>query len=127
MLTDSSYWTPVQLNATSRKDANVEPSCRLGYLTLHDTSETLCTASLGNEMAVLFANSDFHSHVHESDEWDDYSPCDEHFDTRYAIGTHAAEYHQLKDWSSLDAHAAYVNPQLPIFSFFSSFQSGFSL
>ena len=59
-------------------------------------------------MAIAIVNSDFYSNIHESDEWDDYSPCDEHFDTRYAIGTHAADYHELKDWSSLDAHPTYV-------------------
>ena len=57
-----------------------------------------------------FKCSDFHDHVHESDEWDDYSPCDEHFDTRYAIGTHAARsMRKLKEWSSLDAHPIYVS------------------
>ena len=38
-----------------------------------------------------------------------HSPCDEHFDTRYAIGTHAAHHmKKLKKWSSLDAHPIYV-------------------
>ena len=38
-----------------------------------------------------------------------YSPCDEHFDTRYAIGTHhARDMRKLKKWSSLDAHPIYV-------------------
>ena len=46
-------------------------------------------------MAITLVNSDFRSNVKDSDEWDDYSPCDEHFDTRYAIGTHAADYHEL--------------------------------
>ena len=39
-----------------------------------------------------------------------FSPCDEHFDTRYAIGTHAAHHmKKLKKWSSLDAHPIYVS------------------
>ena len=63
---------------------------------------------IDREMAIAIVNSDFYHNVHESDEWDDYSPCDEHFDTRYAIGTHAADYHELKDWSSMDAHSTYV-------------------
>jgi len=109
ILTDSAtYLTPIQLNATSYKDANLEAACRLGYENLHDVSETACTAEIDREMAIAFVNSDFYSNVHESDEWDDYSPCDEHFDTRYAIGTHAADYHELKDWSSLDAHPTYM-------------------
>ena len=60
-------------------------------------------------MVIAFFNSDFHSHIDESDEWDDYSPCDEHFDTRYAIGTNAVKYHKLKEFSSLDAHPTYVS------------------
>ena len=64
---------------------------------------------IDREMAIALVNSDFRSNVKDSDEWDDYSPCDEHFDTRYAIGTHAADYHELKDWSSLDAHPTYVS------------------
>ena len=64
---------------------------------------------IDREMAIALVNSDFRSNVKDSDEWDDYSPCDEHFDTRYAIGTHAADYHDLKDWSSLDAHPTYVS------------------
>jgi len=102
------YLTPIQLNATSYKDGNVEAACRLGYENLHDNTETLCTAEIDREMAIAIVNSDFYHNVHESDEWDDYSPCDEHFDTRYAIGTHAADYHELKDWSSHDAHPTYI-------------------
>jgi hypothetical protein len=104
----ATYLTPIQLNATSYKDGNTEAACRLGYENLHDASETLCTAEIDREMAITIVNSDFDSNVKESDEWDDYSPCDEHFDTRYAIGTHAADYHELKDWSSMDAHPTYI-------------------
>jgi len=104
----ATYLTPIQLNATSYKDANIEPACRLGYENLHDNSESFCAAEIDREMAITIVNSDFDSNVHESDEWDDYSPCDEHFDTRYAIGTHAADYHELKEWSSLDAHPTYI-------------------
>ena len=64
-------------------------------------------------MAIAIVNSDFYTNVHKSDEWDDYSPCDEHFETRYAIGTHAADYHELKEWSSFDAHPTYVSTGLP--------------
>jgi len=104
----ATYLTPVQLNATSYKDGNTEAACRLGYENLHDTFDTMCMADIDREMAIAIVNSDFYSNVHESDEWDDYSPCDEHFDTRYAIGTHAADYHELKDWSSTDAHPTYI-------------------
>jgi len=104
----ATYLVPIQLNATSWKDSNIEPACRLGYELLHDPSETACTAEIDREMAIALVNSDFRSNVKDSDEWDDYSPCDEHFDTRYAIGTHAADYHELKDWSSLDAHPTYI-------------------
>jgi len=98
---------PIQTNATSHHDGMVEPACRIGYYNLH--SSTTCTKEIDREMAIAFYNSDFHSNVHESDEWDDYSPCDEHFDTRYAIGTHAAHHmKKLKKWSSLDAHPIYV-------------------
>ena len=38
------YLTPIQLNATSWKDSNIEPACRLGYENLHDPSETACLA-----------------------------------------------------------------------------------
>ena len=69
----------------------------------------ISSVEIDREMAILLVNSDFRSNVKDSDEWDDYSPCDEHFDTRYAIGTHAADYHELKDWSSLDAHPTYVS------------------
>ena len=45
IFTDSAtYLTPIQLNATSWKDANVEPACRLGYENLHDPSDTACLA-----------------------------------------------------------------------------------
>ena len=40
----STYLTPIQLNATSYKDGNIEAACRLGYENLHDTSDTSCTA-----------------------------------------------------------------------------------
>jgi len=104
------YLTNIQLNASSHRDGNVEAACRYGKVTLSNPRGS-CTEypEYMREMAIAVFNSDFHSHVHRSDEWDDYSPCDEHFDTRYAIGTHAAEYHQMKDWSSLDAHPAYVS------------------
>ena len=69
----------------------------------------ISSLEIDREMAIALVNSDFRSNVKDSDEWDDYSPCDEHFDTRYAIGTHAADYHELKDWSSLDAHPTYVS------------------
>ena len=69
----------------------------------------ISSLEIDREMAITLVNSDFRSNVKDSDEWDDYSPCDEHFDTRYAIGTHAADYHELKDWSSLDAHPTYVS------------------
>lgn len=98
---------PIQTNETSHRDGHLEPACRTGYRNLH--ASTTCTRWIEREMAVAFVNSDFHDHVHESDEWDDYSPCDEHFDTRYAIGTHAARsMRKLKKWSSLDAHPIYV-------------------
>ena len=110
------FLTPIQLNATSHYDSNAEPACRLGFEILHERAENTdvpaytCGADMiDREMAIAFVNSDFHSHVKESDEWDDYSPCDEHFETRYAIGTHAADYHDLRDWSSRDAHAIYVS------------------
>ena len=48
----------------------VEPACRIGYYNLH--SSTTCTKEIDREMAIAFYNSDFHSNVHESDEWDDY-------------------------------------------------------
>jgi len=98
---------PMQLNATSHWDGKVEPACRMGYHALHGA--TTCTIDIDREMAISIFNSDFHHNVHESDEWDDYSPCDEHFDTRYAIGTHhARDMRKLKKWSSLDAHPIYV-------------------
>lgn len=97
----------VQTNSTSHRDGHIEPACRAAYNNLHGS--TTCTAEIDREMAIAFLNSDFHDHVHESDEWDDYSPCDEHFDTRYAVGTHAARnMRKLKRWSSLDAHPIYV-------------------
>jgi len=105
------YLYPLQMNATSHKDANMEPACRLGYTNLHTDAagRITCTRTeIDREMAIAVVNSDFDSHVHESDEWDDFSPCDEHFDTRYIIGTHAADYHELRDWSSLDARPNYI-------------------
>ena len=89
---------PIQTNATSHHDGNVhnlekvkntrqnarqlyyiynlgmvEPACRIGYYNLH--SSTTCTKEIDREMAIAFYNSDFHSNVHESDEWDDYRYC----------------------------------------------------
>ena len=47
IFTDSAtYLTPIQLNATSWKDANIEPACRLGYEVLHDPSATACLAGI---------------------------------------------------------------------------------
>ena len=109
----NAFLVPMQMNGTSHRDANMEPACRLGYMNLHTNANNRVTCTwtdIDREMAIAVVNSGFHSHVHESDEWDDYSPCDEHFDTRYIIGTHAADYNELQDWSSLDAHPTYVSP-----------------
>lgn len=104
---------PIQTNSSSHRDGNIEPACRLGYELLHaynpDGPIAPCMAEIAREMAIAVVNSDFHHHVHSDDDWDDYSPCDEHFDTRYAIGTHAVEYHELRSWDSLDAHSALVS------------------
>ena len=88
----------------------------------------ISSLEIDREMAITLVNSDFRSNVKDSDEWDDYSPCDEHFDTRYAIGTHAADYHELKDWSSSDAHPTYVSRYRKVTSSITShFRSTFRL
>ena len=103
------YLTAVETGSDSHWDGRIEPACRLGYLNLHDTTEKSCTADIDREMAIALVNSDFRANTRQSDEYDDYSPCDEHFDTRYAIGTHHAHYSDLKKFSSLDAHSIYVS------------------
>jgi hypothetical protein len=96
----------MEMSATSDHNGSIEPACRIGYKIMH---ESVSTGVLFREMAIGFFNSDFHHHVHSNDHWDDYSPCDEHFDTRYSIGTHAVTYRELRSWSSLDAHPQYVS------------------
>jgi len=109
--TNNTHLVPLQMNGTSHKEANLEPACRLGYTLLHTNANfrPTCTwTEVEREMAVAFVNSNVHSHVEKSNEWDGYSPCDEHFDTRYAIGSHAADFRELRDWSSKDADPKYI-------------------
>jgi hypothetical protein len=96
------------MSETSDHDGSIEPACRLGFSIMHTHADT-SGVPLSREMAIGFFNSDFHHHVHSNDHWDDYSPCDEHYDTRYPIGTHAVTYRELRSWSSLDAHPQYVS------------------
>ncbi len=59
---------------------------RMGYKNLNEPDLSLsCKAQICNEFAIAFLNSDFDHNVHAKGHWDDYSPCDEHFDTRQGL------------------------------------------
>jgi len=73
-------------------------------------------------MAIALLNSDIwsrlrrdrqHSHSHSSSssssEEDMPGPCYAHFDTRYAIGTHAAGWDEIEEFSTSAAHGFYIH------------------
>lgn len=96
----------VQMNGTSDRDGNVETACGMGAYGLNEYE---CSGIIiQRTMAIAFINSGIHSHIRSDDEWDDYSVCDEEFDTRMAVGIHAATYKDLKEFSSLDARPIYI-------------------
>ena len=76
-------------------------------------------------MAIAILNSDVHFEHNIDSESDEHSssssssssseswehgqgPCYAHFDTRYAVGTHAAGWDEIKKFSSSAAHGFYV-------------------
>ena len=76
-------------------------------------------------MAIAILNSDVHFQHNIDSESDEHSssssssssseswehgqgPCYAHFDTRYAVGTHAAGWDEIKKFSSSAAHGFYV-------------------
>ena len=98
---------------------------------------TTCDATVKNEMAIAILNSDIGDHCHHehdhssSSEGHDHSssssssssseswehgqaPCYAHFDTRYAVGTHAAGWHEIKKFSSKAARGFYVRFIFPL-------------
>ena len=89
---------PVQVNATSDLDGNIEAACRVGKYAMLKWAD--CGATLRNEMAIAIVNSDFHSHVHKKGHYDHYSPCERYFEHRYIVGTHVAERDDLVRWGS---------------------------
>jgi len=95
----------------SYKDGNIEAACSLSKKFMQST---LCTAHLRNEMAIAFLNSGMHYHRYrhgsssESDE-DGAKPCYAHFDTRMAVGTHVARWHQIDSWSTNAARPFYFH------------------
>jgi hypothetical protein len=80
---------------------NVEAGCALAK---YYQQETVCNATLRNEMAIVILNSEIHSHMKEdrrNHDWDEgQGPCFAHFDTRMAIGTHSAKWPDIEEWSS---------------------------
>lgn len=113
----------IQTEMTSHKHGNVEAAC--GMAKRHMTT-AVCDATIKNEMAIAILNSDVHFEHNIDSESDEHSssssssssseswehgqgPCYAHFDTRYAVGTHAAGWDEIKKFSSSAAHGFYVH------------------
>jgi len=94
----------VRMDDDSKYDANVEAACRVAYKSF----EYCIDEDIRNEMAISFFNSEFHYNV-EKKYKQTYSPCSTHFETRMAIGIHAAKKHELKQWSSKDDLGTYYD------------------
>jgi len=111
----------IQTGANSHKDGNVEAACGMAKRYMQSAT---CDATVANEMAISFLNSDILHHHHlessesssssssssSSESWEHgQAPCYAHFDTRYAIGTHAAGWDEIKKFNSDGARGFYVH------------------
>ena len=62
------------------------------------------------ELDVCFIKSGLLSSSSSSESWEHgQAPCYAHFDTRYAVGTHAAGWNEIKKFSSRAARGFYVS------------------
>ena len=95
----------VRMDDDSKYDANVEAACRVAYKSFSDYCND---EDFRNEMAIAFFNSEFHYNV-EKKYKQTFSPCSTHFETRMAVGIHAAKKHELKQWSSKDELGTYYD------------------
>jgi len=107
----------VQTNGTSHHRGNVEAACAQAKRYMESTT---CDATIKNEMAIAFLNSDIWSRLHRdrrhsssssssSSEEDTPGPCYAHFSTRYAIGTHSAGWDEIEEFSTSAAHGFYIH------------------
>lgn len=110
----------LETDADSHHRGNIEAACAQAKRYMEST--TGCGSVVKNEMAIAFLNSDIwsrlrrdrqHSHSHSSSssssEEDMPGPCYAHFDTRYAIGTHAAGWDEIEEFSTSAAHGFYIH------------------
>ena len=106
----------LETGTTSHRRGNVEAACAQAKRYIESTT---CDASIKNEMAIAFLNSDIWSRLHRdrrhsstssssSSEEHTPGPCYAHFNTRYAIGTHAAGWDEIEEFSTSAAHGFYV-------------------
>lgn len=105
---------PIETLANSHMDGNVEASCGMAKRWMQTST---CDTSVKNEMAIAILNSDrkvfddssSSSSSSSSESWEHgQPPCYAHFDTRFAIGTHAAGWDEIKGFSSSRAKGFYV-------------------
>jgi len=108
----------IQTNGTSHRRGNVEAACAQAKRYMEGT--TGCGAVVKNEMAIGFFNSDIwsrldrdrrHSSSSSSSSSEEHmpGPCYAHFNTRYAIGTHAAGWDEIEEFSTSAAHGFYIH------------------
>jgi hypothetical protein len=109
------YLEDVQMNEDSHEDGNTEAACELAYYVMRSTSNDGpdnntpyfgCDSDTRNEMAIVFANNDIHSHVQHPHR---VSPCREHFKTRMVVGTHAVNFEDMNRFDSNDVRSIYVS------------------
>jgi len=113
---------PLQTGETSHRDGNVEAACAQAKRYMESAT---CASTSKNEMAIAILNSDIYSRLrhdtnhHSSssssssssseETLDTPGPCFAHFTTRYAIGTHAAGWDEIEEFSSSAAHGFYIH------------------
>jgi hypothetical protein len=110
------YLEDVEMSPSSHEDGNTEAACELAYYIMRTYSNDgpgdglsgnfACPSSTRNEMAIVFANSDLHSHVRHPHR---VSPCREHFKTRMVVGTHSVDFKDMNQFDSNDVRSIYVS------------------
>ena len=105
---------PIQTLPDSGKAGNVEAACGMAKKYM----QTYTCGHVKNEMAIAILNSDYKKHYHDhssssssssSESWEHGQlPCFAHFDTRFAVGTHAAGWDEIRKFSSSAAKGFYV-------------------
>ena len=116
------YMDPIQTLANSHRDGNVEAACGQAKRYIQTTT---CEANTQHEMAIAILNSDIHferalssesmdssssSSSSSSESWEHgQGPCFAHFDTRFAIGTHSAGWHEINKFSTSQARGFYIH------------------